>query len=244
MNISHRIAIVLSMFVSVLAWSACGAPDSEESVESDRIGEVEQAVGVGQACGLAATKPKCDQMLTCCDYVNGWGTCFDTMSDETHCALPGACGVVCPAGQACGGGVCGPPCTYHRDCASGLICVGGFLGTDQVGYSVGGMGSCQAKTCTTTPDCDPAYEPTGVIAGWGAITPDNDLKCFSGHCYASASDPHHCGPNNNDICAVGPGKCGAGATCMTNNNNPVGCEGTCGACPHAKSVPGYWRTCP
>ncbi len=177
-------------------------------------------------CGCAAGKSDCS------------GTCVNTQSDESNC---GGCGTTCTAGQACGGGVCGPPCSYHHDCASGKVCIGGFLGADQIGYTGEGPGSCQTKSCTTDAQCQ-ALDATGVIAGWGATGPnDNIMKCFSSTCYATASDPAKCGSGGTPICNSPY----FDATCLTWNMVSHGCDGNGQLCTtwHSKSLPGYWRDC-
>jgi hypothetical protein len=76
----------------------------------------------GECCGGAECTRTGDGVCTCpqdapdtCD-----GVCVDLQTDETNC---GECGVVCPEGETCQGGIC--RCGDAPTCANGLTCCGG-----------------------------------------------------------------------------------------------------------------------
>lgn len=224
----RRIVAVSCALLGLLTFAAC-SDDSVSPAGEETVGEVEQAVAETVACMPSYPGPLCDAGMVCCGYQYGYpgnpghtGTCAVLSHNPYNC---GSCGHACAVGQSCDNGVCVTDCNYHDECPSDKICVWtgfhangngeGFAGNDLILY-----GSCETVTCTVDTDCDsnglhnPAYEPDGdsdtshYIAG----NPPNQanenlLKCCSGKCVATSSDPKHCGSCSNNLCNKGTDTC-------------------------------------
>jgi hypothetical protein len=239
-------SIILAFMLTaatMLTFGACSAEPGIDSAETENVGEAEEAVGVGQACGIAPTKPHCDATLNCCDIVGGWGTCSNPLNDPNNC---GACGTVCGAGKTCIASACvcatdagcsgATPycdsahacvaCIYHDDCPAGQLCRGTPDGAGDKSH--GGFCSAEPVTpiyCTTDGDCpyefagdsDPAYNPTN----------ENKIHCCgtagAKKCMATAHDPK--------FCASSGGTCGTDLTTDPNKD-------TC----YSKMISGVWTT--
>ncbi|MHB8418432.1 MAG: hypothetical protein ACYDCL_10180 [Myxococcales bacterium] len=93
----------------------------------------------------------------CCDVGPGGGSCLDVLDDPRNC---GACGVVCPSGQACSNGVCSGTAA-----ACGPGHTGGFCNLDAgPGYLC-----CPGGGCTNTL-ADPANcGACGVVCDGGCV---------------------------------------------------------------------------
>lgn len=131
------------------------------------------------------------------------GGCVNTATDSDNC---GDCGVVCPSGMACSGGIC--QCTDSTKSLCGGTCVNkstdifncGSCGTQCFGgsscvnggcrcahgqhFDATGTCTCQDTTCSGNGDCCNAY----VCGNGGQCVPcspagtavDNQAKCCSG----------------------------------------------------------------
>jgi len=250
-----RFAALVAVLLCCCLWSACGSePCSGESCALDGAGAGADE-DIGQVEEALCTRTQCNGYTACLlTDVNNCGACGHHCAPTGDTCSSGVCkcgsGNVCSNGSTCYGGNCYVDCNYQHDCPSGYTCVGDTATNDRIPSSVVSAthGWCRYHAqyplfggCSTDADCNP-LDPVGVIAGWGAGANDNHFICVNTICYPSATDPHHCGYNDTDICAAGY-NC---TTCMTYNGVTQGCGGpscSAGACPHAKSLPGYWRDC-
>lgn len=117
-NFRHGIlaSIALIALAGTCLGACVGAPESgddessgEQVSRAEPVGEAEQAVAEGGACGKLAG-PYCDPGLVCCSVPPNIfaGTCRDLQTDEYNC---GSCGHVCPINpwtgvRACVNGGC------------------------------------------------------------------------------------------------------------------------------------------
>jgi hypothetical protein len=155
-------------------------------------------------------------MQTVCGAV-----CADLRSDDQHC---GACGVACPADQACAGGACYPRACGTVTCPAADVCIGNLCVQRDCFGVVCPMdqrcagGACQPANCSgqvcaadqvcvadacVAADCVGVICPTGAVCLQGACTQNT---CGDGLKNGTESDTD-CG----GICAP----CADGKACAT-----------------------------
>lgn len=170
------------------------------------------------------------------------GICEETSSDPSNC---GACGVLCPVGQPCNGGICG------GGCGSGLTACGNNNACLNLQTDVGNCGGC-GNACLPNPNpIGPNSPPTACQSGicnYGVACAAGSNFC-GGHCVSLNSDPNNCGACGqvcgggtictNGFCTGGTCSssqvyCPAAAACtnlQTDPNNCGACGQQCGTCP-------------
>jgi hypothetical protein len=161
--------------------------------------------------------------------------CANLQTDDAHC---GACGIACPADQACAGGACYPRSCGGMTCPAAYVCIG-MLCVERDCFGVqcppdqrcaGGAcvaSNCADRTCAidevcvndacVAADCIGVLCPPGTRCLQGACTQD---MCSDGAKNGSESDIDCggiCSP-----CAVGR-HCGKGADCSSDSCT----SGTC-----------------
>ena len=187
------------------------------------IGEPRCAIG-GGCCGGAECTGTGDGVCTCpqaAPNVCG-GVCVDFQSDESNC---GACGVECPAGETCEGGVCR---CGGQICESGLTCCNGQcvnLRTDENNCTE--CGNVCPQVANAFVECGEGVDESGV-RGYGctykcgATHADCDGDLANGCETRIYDDPNNCGRCGR-VCPAGEPRC-CGCTCHTQEST------TCSTC--------------
>jgi hypothetical protein len=208
-------------FVALLAFSSC--------LES--ITEFPRDAG-GLACGTGTTR--CGAQ------------CVDLKLDDMNC---GACGTVCPAGQACAGSRCLPKTCTASDCGADQVCVNGVVCRERLCVNVAcpagqtcRAGVCEAEACGATP-CLPGSVCVGGIctdvACLGVRCPTT-ATCITGQCYPNDCTDADCAANQvcvNDVtceerrCVTV--RCESGQTCVDGSCRPEACGAV--PCPGGQS---------
>lgn len=194
MQMTKRFVLVMVALLGAMVWGACSSePDPDIDLSPEGALATENG-HIGEHCNLSHGDPPCfPGQGTCCG--GSFGYCKDLNSDWFNC---GSCGHSCGWGETCAAAQCVPACTHMRDCPSGKICVisvgGSYDGAN--GVTDGGCWDMPTglggSPCASDSDCA-IYEIPGDQDPAGNPPGDEKLKCCSGHCIATASDPKHCG---------------------------------------------------
>jgi hypothetical protein len=136
--------------------------------------------------------------------------CVNTNSDPSDC---GACGTVCPSGQACVSAACAPggtgtPCTTNANCASGF-CVAGLCSACASGQTQcsnvcvntqNNLNNCGA--CGNACPSSPANGTEVCTSGSCGVTCNSSYTNCGGQCVNTTTDNNNCGACG-DVCPNG-----------------------------------------
>lgn len=174
----------------------------------------------GVATHAKKKKKKCPTGQLTCKIKKGKKkkkVCVDGQTDAANC---GACGAICPAGQAC----CAGACVNTRDAAANCGACGNVCTLPQTcgGDGKPGVCGCTPTTCESKgKNCGEIPDGCGGTLNCGATCP-NDETCGGG------GTPNVCGClplealcNTHDQCCS--------MSCCTSETDPVKkCRGGCG----------------
>jgi hypothetical protein len=172
----------------------------------------------GKCCSRshACLSTCCASGATCCKGTCCAGTCTDCGSGQT-CLLSdpnscGSCGKVCPANQACFGGLCTclPP---ETECSDGSCCLGNCC----TGSSGGTICCDPGWPCCLTPGGFPSCCDAGTTCCSGSA---GAACCAAGEECCKGSAGTECCPTGKHCC---PGSDGTPNCCPTGHCCPSGC---------------------
>jgi hypothetical protein len=180
--------------------------------------------GFGETCAMGQCT--CDSKHALCG-----GHCADPQTDDVNC---GACGNVCPAGQACGGGHClardctGQPCDPGNVCfnqaCTAQACVGVVCPASQT--CINGACACAQGQVSCGGTCASLQTDSKNCGSCGNACP-MDQRCGAGQCLAASCGGTSCGPTQ---------------VCVQNACVDAACVGV--VCPSGASCAGGLCACP
>ncbi len=238
MRTVHR--ALSALFVGIVFWTACGAPDRQSASGDDDATESEGGATMSSGGGGTMSSGggghiPCDGGFLC------ERECIDLSADPLHC---GDCDQPCDAGEVCDGG----SCAFIEDCTEtpcpGLSycdlatkhCLPGCLESEQCSGGqdcniVDHTCNCPSGThlCSGVCSSDDALATCGDSCTPCPTDPNGDAACNEGQCALACDAGFRLQGSacpDIDECAEGADNCDPRAGCI---NQPG--SFSCGACP-------------